>query len=203
MPLGKTLGVRVPGLAGEPALGPPTFMHRFSGMENPEAPLSHHWLDSTHISYGVATVGTTWGRWKLDASLFNGSEPDEERWNIESPNLRSEAIRLSYNPTPEWALQASFGNLESPEQLEPGVDIQRTTVSAIYGHAWDENNWQTTLAVGRNDPDSGDATNAMLLETAITLGHENTWFARVERVEKDELFGPAIRWQGRSSRSTS
>src|SRR5204863_8412876 len=45
------------GLPGEPALGPPTFMHRFSGTEIPEAPISHHWLDSTHITFGVVTGG--------------------------------------------------------------------------------------------------------------------------------------------------
>src|SRR5262249_31308239 len=45
------------GMPGEPALGPPTFMHRFSGMPLPEAPLTHHWLDSTHITFGVATAG--------------------------------------------------------------------------------------------------------------------------------------------------
>jgi hypothetical protein len=39
------------GLPGEPALGPPAFMHRFSAMDNPEAPLTHHWLDSTHITF--------------------------------------------------------------------------------------------------------------------------------------------------------
>ena len=38
------------GLPGEPALGPNAFMHRLSGMDNPEAPLSHHWLDATHIA---------------------------------------------------------------------------------------------------------------------------------------------------------
>ena len=50
------------GLPGEPALGPPAFMHRFSAMRNPEAPLTHHWLDSTHITFGVATVGVSRGR---------------------------------------------------------------------------------------------------------------------------------------------
>ena len=33
------------GLAGEPALGPPAFMHRLSSMDNPEAPITHHWMD--------------------------------------------------------------------------------------------------------------------------------------------------------------
>src|SRR5262245_14178930 len=49
------------GLPGEPALGPPAFMHRPSGTQTPTAPLSHHWLDSTHITQGVATLGLTAG----------------------------------------------------------------------------------------------------------------------------------------------
>src|SRR5713101_3026762 len=30
---------------GEPALGPPTFMHRLSAMDDPDAPIGHHWQD--------------------------------------------------------------------------------------------------------------------------------------------------------------
>lgn len=176
------------GLPGEPALGPPTFMHRFSGMEIPEAPISHHWLDSTHISYGVATLGATLGPFKVDASAFNGREPDEDRWNIETAPLDSASARISYNPTPEWAFQASYGDLHEPEELDPGVDVARTTVSAIYNRAWDGNVWQTTLAVGRNDPDPGQASDAYLIESAVVLSEKNTWFARAERVDEDELF---------------
>jgi hypothetical protein len=182
------------GLPGEPALGPPTFMHRYSAMEIPEAPLGHHWLDSTHISYGVVTLGTTLSDFKLDASVFNGREPDEHRWDIETGALDSEAIRLSYNPTSDWALQVSYGNLHEPEQLEPGVDVERGTVSAIYNHAWENNVWQTTLAAGRNNQQPGNTSDAYLVESALTLDHANTWFARGECVEKDELFttGPLV-----------
>ena len=64
------------GLPGEPALGPSAFMHRFSAMRNPEAPLTHHWLDSTHITFGVATLGVSRGPLQLEGSWFNGREPD-------------------------------------------------------------------------------------------------------------------------------
>src|SRR5206468_6723046 len=77
------------GLPGEPALGPPTFMHRLSGMDNPDAPLNHHWMDSTHITFGVATLGYVWKDFKIDASAFNGREPDQNRWNIETRQLDS------------------------------------------------------------------------------------------------------------------
>jgi hypothetical protein len=38
------------GLAGEPALGPAGFPHRPSAIPNPIAPITHHWLDSSHIT---------------------------------------------------------------------------------------------------------------------------------------------------------
>lgn len=187
-------------LPGEPALGPPTFMHRFSGMENPEAPLGHHWLDSTHVSFGVATIGWTWDAWKLDASAFNGREPDEHRWDVEEPELDSESVRLSWNPSAAWAFQASVGDLHAPEQLEPDVDVTRATVSAMYDRAWDGGHWQTTLAAGRNDDRPGRSTDALLLETALASSPRDTWLARVESVEKDELFEAPDPLAGRAFR---
>jgi len=174
---------------GEPALGPPTFMHRFSGMENPEVPLAHHWLDSTHISFGVATLGWISGGWKLEGSAFNGHEPDQNRTNIERPRLNSYSFRASYQPAPNWSLQASFGHLDSPEQLEPGVDSNRSTASAIYNRPLAEGNWQTMFAWGRNDRNPGRATNALLLESAASLWQRHTLLGRVERLENDELIG--------------
>ena len=72
------------GLPGEPAFGPPAFMHREAILDSPEAPISHHWLDSTHISFGVLTAGLVLDRVKLEVSRFNGREPDQHRWNIET-----------------------------------------------------------------------------------------------------------------------
>jgi len=106
------------GLPGEPAFGPPAFMHRQSISTSPEAPISHHWLDSTHISFGVLTAGLIHDDFKLEASRFNGREPDQHRWNIETAPLDSTSIRLSWNPTSTLALQGSWAQLEDPEQLE-------------------------------------------------------------------------------------
>jgi hypothetical protein len=57
------------GYPGEPALGPPAFMHRASGMDDPAAPITHHWLDSTHIAFGVATAGFVHEDWKLGLAI--------------------------------------------------------------------------------------------------------------------------------------
>ena len=102
------------GLPGEPALGPPTFMHRFSGSENPEAPLLHHWLDSTHITFGVVTAGVVVDNWKLEASAFRGREPDQFRYDIEAPKLDSFSARVSWNPVRELSIHMSnLGTVEA------------------------------------------------------------------------------------------
>jgi hypothetical protein len=177
------------GLPGEPALGPPAFMHRYSGANNPGAPISHHWLDSTHISFGVLTAGTVVDRVKVEASAFRGREPDQDRWNIESPKLDSHSFRLSVNPTDHWALQVSYGRIHSPEQLEPEVGQDRTTASAIYdGTFGDAGRWEGTVAWGQNRNRPGHTLDAFMAEAAAALGERHVLFARAERTEKDELF---------------
>lgn len=177
------------GYPGEPALGPATFMmRRLSGMNNPEAPLGHHWLDSTHITFGVATAGYVWKDWKVEFSAFNGREPDQLRWNFDDPRFSSYSGRISYNPTDNWSLQVSRGALKSPEQLELDVDQDRTTASAMYSVPLGRHHSETTFAWGRNDKRPGTTTDAFLLESAIRLYEQHTLFARAEHVEKDELF---------------
>jgi hypothetical protein len=177
------------GMPGEPALGPATFMHRFSGMDNPEAPITHHWLDSTHITFGVLTLGYVWNDVKIEGSLFTGREPDEQRWNMDDPKFDSQSARLTYNFTPDFSAQISYGHINSPEQLEPEVDQNRITASITYNRRFGrQSNWQTTVAYGQDDNNPGNRTNAWLLESAINFEKTHTIFARYENVEKDELF---------------
>jgi hypothetical protein len=175
------------GLPGEPAFGPPAFMHRLSIADSPEAPVSHHWLDSTHIAFGVATAGLVAGGVKLEASRFNGREPDRHRWDIETGPLDSTALRLSWNPNARLALQASWARLVSPEALAPGEDESRWSASAIYTRRLGDGWWSTTLAWGRRDKQS-HALDAVALESALRRGAW-TLFGRAERVETDELAG--------------
>jgi hypothetical protein len=162
-------------------------MHRFSGMDNPEAPLTHHWLDSTHITFGVVTAGYIWRKVKLEGSVFNGREPDQSRWNLEMRALDSYSARLTWNPTPQWSLQASHGRLASPELLEPEQSLRRTTASASYQHNVGPFEGQTTLAWGRNRKEPGESTNGYLLESALRMYGKTTVFGRFERVQNDEL----------------
>lgn len=168
--------------AGEPALGPPAFPHRLSAMDNPAAPISHHWLDSTHISFGVLTAGIAQKTWQLEGSWFNGREPNEDRWDIEGPTLDSYSGRFTWNPTPEWSAQVSTGYLKSPEELHPHEHIRRTTASVMnVTKLPDGHHIATTVGWGRNDGD--DATNAFLIEPSLRFG-KHTIFGRAEYVQK-------------------
>ena len=169
--------------AGEPALGPPAFPHRMSAMDNPAAPISHHWLDSTHISFGVLTAGIARDKWQLEGSWFNGREPDEDRWGIDLTRLDSYAGRLSWNPTLEWSAQVSVGYLKSPEELHPGDDLWRTTASLMHlKKVGGDSHLATTFAWGRNDTHGGK-TDAVTLESAWMNGRMSV-FGRAEYVEK-------------------
>jgi hypothetical protein len=174
---------------GEPAIGPPVFMHRFSGEDLPQAPIVHHWLDSTHITFGVATLGATWDAVKVEGSVFTGREPDSERWGFDEPLFDSFSARVSWNPTPDWALQASRAAVESPEELHPEIDIDRTTASFSYNRRFSPR-WmsQTTLAWGRNALDPGETLDALILESAFVRDERHILSARLEQAEKDELF---------------
>ena len=172
------------GPVGEPALGPSAFVHRGSAANNPEPPITHHWFDSTHITYGVVTLGYAGPKWQLEASAFRGQEPDERRWNIETPKLDSWSVRASYNPSPNWSLQASYGELKQPEAGHPGEDEHRSTASAHYGRGG-----RSAMAASSSKKRvPGETLTAWLGEVNWDLDRHNSLFGRVENVANDELF---------------
>jgi hypothetical protein len=175
------------GLSGEPTIGPPAFMHRFSGREFPDSPISHHWLDSTHTTYRVLTTGLVFDGFKVEVSGFRGREPDQYHWDLERGSIDSYSVRLSWNPTASWSLQASAADLESPEQITPSADVRRITASALYHRAVAGGLWQSLIAWGRNDTEPGNTLDAVLLETTFRWLTRHNLLGRMEWVEEDEL----------------
>ncbi|RKD15131.1 hypothetical protein BCY91_06310 [Pelobium manganitolerans] len=158
------------GYPGEPALGSVAFMHRPSALSNPDAPISHHWNDGTHITFGVATIGYRYDKFKIEASSFTGREPDENRYNFDKPRFDSYSGRLSFNPSQNWSFQVSQGWIKSPEALHAEEDITRTTASAIYSLPFgEEKSLNTTALWGLNKSKGADGENAALLEATLRL----------------------------------
>jgi hypothetical protein len=172
------------GYPGEPALGPVAFMHRLSAMDNPDAPIGHHWADATHITFGVATIGFRFGKLKLEASSFTGREPDENRYNFDQPKFDSWSGRLSFNPDDNWSLQVSHGFIRSPEALRPDENVNRTTASAAYLLSFATEKYFSSMALwGLNAQKNTDGSNNLLLENALRLDRF-VGYLRIEWVQK-------------------
>jgi len=172
------------GPVAEPALGPSAFMHRASAQYLPLAPITHHWFDSTHISFGVVTAGVSTPHWQLEGSAFRGREPDQHRWDIETPKLDSWSVRATWTPSPAWALQVSHGRIESPEQLEPHLDEARTTASVQYA----KGGLSTIVAFSAKKKLPGRTLTAWLAEANWDVDRHHSIFGRAENVANDELF---------------
>jgi hypothetical protein len=172
------------GYPGEPALGPVAFMHRPSAMNNPNAPLGHHWQDATHITFGVATLGWRIHNVKLEGSLFTGREPDENRYDFDKATFDSYSYRLSWNVNENWALQFSQGFLHEPESTDTGVDVNRITASATHSTNLRTLNWSQTLAWGMNHRIGFDGyDHSFLYENNLQL-RTQAIYARYEFVMK-------------------
>ena len=171
--------------SGEPALGPVAFMHRPSAMDVPTAPISHHWQDATHISFGVVTAGLFTQNWKLEASAFNGREPDQHRWNIDPIRLDSYSGRLTVNPNANWSFTGGYGYLKSPEALHPEESMHRLTASAMHGvKLGDKGQWSSVAVWGADKPSGSDFTHSLLFESEAILDRGNTLIGRAEWVQK-------------------
>jgi hypothetical protein len=196
-PVAKNLAISLYAApVGEPALGPVAFPHRPSAAGDPLAPLSHHWQDATHISFGVLTAGIFTRSFKLEGSLFNGREPDEHRYNFDyaGRSLDSWAGRLTVNPDAHWSLSASYGFLQSPEELRPDESQHRFTASVLHSLAMGaDGSWSSALIYGANKHEGGDWEGSITAETNLAFDGRNEVFARVNFVRKsaeDLVVGP-------------
>jgi hypothetical protein len=172
---------------GDPALGPVAFPHRASAYLLPQAPIGHHWEDSTHIATNVVTAAVKYQKVRLEMSGFNGTEPGENRWTINWGPINSYSGRLSYFPTRDWLLQVSAGHLVNPEPTTPG-NVVRVTSSAQYTRKLSAGDWSSSLIWGRNhEASTGRNLDAFTFETLFPVRRRDFLTGRVEVVQKDEL----------------
>lgn len=177
------------GYPGEPAIGPTAFMHRLSAMNNPDAPLGHHWQDATHITFGVGTIGLRYKIIKAEGSIFTGREPNENRTDFDKPTFDSYSYRLIANPNSSFSLQFSQGFIKSPEALHPGLNIVRTTASINHAKVLKNERFiASSIIWGMNHISNEKNLSSVLLESNLKLAPIALYF-RYEFVQKnaDEL----------------
>ena len=170
-------------LVGPAPIGPPVFMHRPSAIENPQAPLGHHYLDSTHITPGVVTLGIERSAFKFEAGAFHGREPDEDRLDIDTSKLDSYAARVSWADGP-WSIQLSAADLTTPERNSP-YDATRLTASVSYFRGDANRSTAWIAAFGQNREVFGNLEAYMIEYTRRFSKH--AIYTRAETVAKDIL----------------
>lgn len=189
---------------GEPAAGPVAFMHRPSAEGDPFSPLSHHWQDASHVTFGVITAGFFTRHLKLEASLFNGREPDEVRTNFDyaGRKLDSWSARATLVPARNWALSAWYAYFETPNAFYPEDWAKRIGTSLLYSRpVGAEGSWSSAVIWGASRHEASAHhpvsrfTHSVTAESSLEVGRRNTLFTRLEYVQKDveELFVPHVR----------
>lgn len=165
---------------GEPAVGPPAFQHRPSAQGDPFAPLGHHWQDATHITYGAVTAGLFSRRVKVEASAFNGREPDAARTDFDFRKIDSYGARVAVAPSPRWTLSAWYAYLDTPEELHPDESIHRygASVLTVQGRV------NAALVWGANAKLGGATSHSLLVEGDVAVVRGHYVFTRVEYVRK-------------------
>ncbi|HYR29288.1 MAG TPA: hypothetical protein VEU30_12535 [Thermoanaerobaculia bacterium] len=187
-PIGKGTGYLYLAPHGDAALGPVAFPHRPSAAEIPQAVLSHHHQDSTHIASTVVTAGYRRGPLTFEMSGFHGAEPDEERWDVQLGAIDSWSTRVTWTPTFNLVAQVSHGELTKPEALEPG-DASRTTASIAWERPLGRAHLSSTVVYGIiNKKWYDQKLDSYLAEGLLRLGNRHWISTRFERMEKDELF---------------
>ena len=172
IPLGDGAGLTIAGgPAGEPALGPVAFMHRPSAAENPTAPLGHHTLDSTHITYGVVTAAVDRGPVTVEASLFNAREPgDLTRTTVSGSWMRRRKEGFT-------AVGAGYGVNRKQDGTHSsffGEVTRRAAANAVYGR-FERHEPEAVLLSEGESTAPGEDPGTLL---ALTIGGVRDFFAR-------------------------
>jgi hypothetical protein len=199
VPLNRTVGLSLfAAPVGEPAIGPVAYMHRPSARSDLFAPLGHHWQDATHITYGVLTAGVFTRTIQLEATWFQGREPDDDRYDFDFGSLDSYGGRVTVNPGSRWSVAASYGYLRSPEQLHPDENQHRLGASVLHTtRLGPRAEWASALVYGANrhlerGRPSRAFEHSLALESDAQLDDANSVFGRLEWVQKtaEELVIP-------------
>lgn len=101
---------------GESTDGPIAFMHRPSGMVNPDAPLGHHiGQDVGHITSTVIGASLRLSRTNIEASTFHGQEPEPDQVDLPFGTPNSYAFRLTHEFWDGIFAMASAAYVKDPE----------------------------------------------------------------------------------------
>jgi hypothetical protein len=120
---------------GEATDGPIAFMHRITGMVNPDAPLGHHiGQDVGHITSTVIGGSLKLGATHIEASTYHGTEPEPESVDLPIGKPDSVSVRLIQDFNKECTGMISFARVNQPEPEQPDIQYEGRYSASLYWH---------------------------------------------------------------------
>lgn len=176
---------------GQTTEGPIAFMHRSTGVVNPDAPLGHHvGQDVGHISSTVLGGAVYLGKFSLELSAFHGQEPSPDVVELQMGPLDSGAARLGYQLAEKMLALASFAYVGNPEHNDPEIKFYRRYSLSFYNEwTWDSWNAANTFIFGRiENMDLTSELSSFAEEFALNKKPMTLW-GRLEVLQRtpDEL----------------
>ena len=169
---------------GESTDGPIAFMHRATGMFNPDAPLGHHiGQDVGHVSSSVIGESLKLGGFHLEASLFHGLEPNPTQVDLPLGSPDSCGFRLIQEFSPDFTLMASYAFVNNPE---PGIPNAERYSASLYSRASFGDEWafRNTLIYGLVTHIDNASLLSSVLEEFLIGDSKTHFFGRVEVLQR-------------------
>lgn len=174
---------------GQATEGPVAFMHRPTGMVNPDAPLGHHiGQDVSHISSTVLGLSLSLRKIQFEVSGFNGTEPEPTKSDLPTGPINSYAVRVAYDFSEQTYAMISAAEVTNPEPHDPSLEkVWRYSGSIYNKRNWDSG-WMlhNTFIYGLvNNYDHISALRSLLYEFwATRMDQPDQYWGRVEAVER-------------------
>ncbi len=172
---------------GETTDGPIAFMHRPTGMVNPDAPLGHHiGQDVGHVSSTVfgqsLKIGTTW----FEASIFNGQEPSPTKIDLPLGSPDSYSLRLIQEFSQQCFAMASFAQIKNSASHNAEHAYTQRYSGSIYNKFILKNGWVFDHALiygGITNFDHAAFLHSFAEEYLLNFGRPRSW-GRIEVLQR-------------------
>jgi hypothetical protein len=179
---------------GESTDGPVAYMHRLTGMVNPDTPLGHHLgQDVGHISGSVLGGSLKLGSFHIEGSCFDGTEPAPTQVDLPLRSPDSYGFRAILDLAADCQVMASYAKVQNPE---PGIAQAERYSASLYtrtplSEAW--NFYNTAIYGGITNIDQAGYLNSVLEEFAFQ-SEKMAIFGRVEVLQRtpNQLGVPGI-----------
>jgi len=172
---------------GESTDGPIAYMHRESARDDPDAPLGHHvGQDVGHISSTVLGARLDLGPVIVEASAFNGTEPDPTVVDLPLGPIDSEALRVTYALNSDNRVLASVANVKQTDPEYPGTTSATRLSASLSEHfaLADLGLLDHTLVVGSITRRPTDSSLTSFLDEAVLQRGSADFWGRLEVLQR-------------------